>query len=224
MARKQMFEGGTKNRIMEVGSKLFFEKGFDGTSVREIMKEVGADIGAFYYYYKTKDELFSDVLDNFFAPYKVNFEKIVVDCEDRPYRAIYGFFEYVKKETYLFRQKYANNIHRTVRWAIREQTLTVIEPYLERIIYILIKYGADPIMNPHLTAIFLAHGVGSIILHENSDFVEDSTTQMRKTVNLIMGLDKEIADKMFDNEIDEEEFNKIMSGKTEKKRQADELD
>lgn len=45
MARKQMFEGGTKNRIIEVGNRLFFEKGFDGTGIREIMKEVGADVG-----------------------------------------------------------------------------------------------------------------------------------------------------------------------------------
>ena len=73
MARKQMFEGGTKNRIIEVGNRLFFEKGFDGTGIREIMKEVGADVGAFYYYYKSKDELFEDVLNNFFAPYEVDF-------------------------------------------------------------------------------------------------------------------------------------------------------
>ena len=64
MARKQKFEGGTKNKILETGSRLFFEKGFDGTGIREIMKEVGADVGAFYYYYKSKDELLSDMYHN----------------------------------------------------------------------------------------------------------------------------------------------------------------
>lgn len=147
MARKQMFEGGTKNRIIEVGNRLFFEKGFDGTGIREIMKEVGADVGAFYYYYKSKDELFEDVLNNFFAPYEVDFEKIASEAEQRPYRALLRFFEYVKLSTREFRAKYDGHIHKTVRWAIREQTLTVLEPYIERIINILISYGGKPTMN-----------------------------------------------------------------------------
>lgn len=209
MARKQMFEGGTKNRIIEVGSRLFFEKGFDGTGIREIMKEVGADVGAFYYYYKSKDELFDDVLNNFFAPYEVDFERIANEAEQRPYRALLRFFEYVKQSTREFREKYEGHIHRTVRWAIREQTLTVLEPYIERIINILIGHGATPTMDAHTMAIFLSHGIGSVILHEDSDWVDTTTDDMRRTTNLIMGLDEEISKKMFDNSISEEEFNKM---------------
>lgn len=204
-----MFEGGTKNRILEVGNRLFFEKGFDGTGVREIMKEVGADVGAFYYYYKSKDELFEDVLNNFFAPYEVDFEKIASEAEHRPYRALLRFFEYVKLSTREFRAKYDGHIHKTVRWAIREQTLTVLEPYIERIINILISYGGKPTMNAHTMAIFLSHGVGSVILHEESDWIDSTTDDMRKTVNLIMGLDEDVSKKMFDNSISEEDFNKM---------------
>lgn len=209
MARKQMFEDGTKNRIIEVGNRLFFEKGFDGTGIREIMKEVGADVGAFYYYYKSKDELFEDVLNNFFAPYEVDFEKIASEAEQRPYRALLRFFEYVKLSTREFRAKYDGHIHKTVRWAIREQTLTVLEPYIERIINILISYGGKPTMNAHTMAIFLSHGVGSVILHEESDWVDSTTDDMRKTVNLIMGLDEDVSKKMFDNSISEEDFKKM---------------
>lgn len=206
LARKQMFEGGTKNRIIEVGRKLFFENGYDGTGIRTIMKEVGADIGAFYYYYRSKDELFEDVLSNFFAPYESDFERIASEAEQRPYRALMRFFGYVKLSTREFREKYDGNIHKTVRWAIREQTLTVIEPYIERIINVLIGYGAKPKMDAHTMAIFLSHGVGSVILHEDADWVDSVTDELRKTVNSIMGLDEEIAAKMFDDGVTEEEF------------------
>ena len=50
MPRRQQIEGGTKNKILEVGRRMFFENGFDGTGVRAIMREVGLDVGAFYYY------------------------------------------------------------------------------------------------------------------------------------------------------------------------------
>ena len=198
MARKPKFEGGTKNRILEVASHMFFEKGFDGTSVRGIMSEVGGEIGLFYYYYKSKDDLFSNVLDNFFEPYKKDFEVIVEEANNKPYRSLLRFFIYIKNGVREFRSKYANNMHRTVRWAIREQTLTLIEPYIEEIINILIKFGAKPRMDAKLMAVFLAHGVGSVILHENSDWVDSVTDEVRKTVNVIMGLDDETSKKMFE--------------------------
>ena len=71
MPRKQRFEGGTKNRIIAVGGRLFFERGFDGTGIRQIMKAVGADVGGFYYYFKSKDELVIQVTSSVDAQYSV---------------------------------------------------------------------------------------------------------------------------------------------------------
>ena len=76
MPRRQQIEGGTKNKILEVGRRMFFENGFDGTGVRAIMREVGLDVGAFYYYFKTKDELFDAIMADFFAPYRRDFQQI----------------------------------------------------------------------------------------------------------------------------------------------------
>ena len=41
MARKQKFDGGTANEIARVAVKEFFEKGFDGTSMRSIADAAG---------------------------------------------------------------------------------------------------------------------------------------------------------------------------------------
>ena len=128
MPRKQRFEGGTKNRIIAVGGRLFFERGFDGTGIRQIMKAVGADVGGFYYYFKSKDELFDAVLENFFVPIKEGFARIADSVGDDPAATLLEFFRYVRQITVDFREKYEENMHRTVRWAIREQTLTVMEP------------------------------------------------------------------------------------------------
>lgn len=193
MPRKQMFEGGTKNKILEVGGRLFFENGFDGTGVRAIMKEVGADVGVFYYYYKNKDELFDEVLDKFFMEYRNGFGNVVEIASKKPFLALYEFFDYVQLITKEFREKYEGKMHRTVRWAIREQTLTEMEPYIEKIINIMIEYGANPQMDAHLSAIFLSHGVGSVILHEDSDWVDSVKCELRKTVNLLMGITEDIS-------------------------------
>lgn len=198
MARKPMYDGGTQNKIIEVASRLFFENGFDGTSIRGIMREVGGEIGLFYYYFKTKDALFTEVLEHFFEPYKKDFEALVEEARQKPYQALLRFFLYIKREVRTFREQYADHMHRTVRWAIREQTLTVIEPYIEDIIRILVSYGAQPKMEIRVTAVFLAHGVGSVLLHEDADWVDEATGEIRKTVNMIMGLDEEASRTMFE--------------------------
>ena len=200
MPRKPKFDGGTKNRMLEVATKMFFEKSYEGTSVRDIVKEVGCEVGLFYYYYKTKDDLFTDVMEHFFEPYKKDFEALVEETKLSPNRALFRFFEYMKKKVIEFREKYSANMHRTIRWAIREQSLTVIEPYLEEIIQILVDDGAQLKMDVHLTAIFLAHGIGSVILHEDAEYVEKTTNQLRKVVHLIMGLSEERIKEMFGDE------------------------
>lgn len=197
MARKPRYDGGTKNKMIEVGTKLFFEKGFDGTCIRNITDELDCEVGLFYYYYKTKDDLFSDVLDNFFEPYKKDFSALVESARQNPDKALLRFFNYMKTQVREFRSRFEGNMHRTVRWAIREQALTVIEPYIEQIIVILIGDGAMPVMDTKLTAVFLSHGVGSVILHEDADWVDSCSNQIRKTVNMIMGLSPDRAKQMF---------------------------
>ena len=106
----------------------------------------------------------------------------------------------MKREVILFREKYAKNMHKTVRWAIREHALTLIEPYIERIIVKLVEEGAKPRMDTHAMAIFLSHGIGSVILHEDAEWVASVTDELRKTVNLLMGLTEEEAEEMFSSE------------------------
>ena len=48
----------TLERIHEAAKKEFLEKGFLGASLRTIVKLAGATTGAFYGYYRSKEELF----------------------------------------------------------------------------------------------------------------------------------------------------------------------
>jgi len=50
-----------KDKLREAAIELFERKGFKETSVQEIVEAVGATKGAFYYYYKSKEELLRDI-------------------------------------------------------------------------------------------------------------------------------------------------------------------
>lgn len=67
MARKKVTDGGKREQIVAAAMDCFLEKGYDGTSVRSIMKKAGGEIGLFYYYFQNKDDAFDKVLDLFLA-------------------------------------------------------------------------------------------------------------------------------------------------------------
>lgn len=196
MPRRQQIEGGTKNKILEVGRRMFFENGFDGTGVRAIMREVGLDVGAFYYYFKTKDELFDAIMADFFAPYRRDFQQIADGARQAPYQSLLRFFYYLYEQVQEFRAHYEGKMHCTVRWAIREQMLTVIEPYLEELLNVMTEHGANPCMEIRTMAVFLAHGVGNCLLHEDTQWVASTAEELRRTVNTLLGIDEEISRKM----------------------------
>lgn len=187
MARKQKFEGGTKNRIIEVGSKMFLENGFDGTGIRAIMEGVGADVGVFYYYFNTKDELFTDVLARILEPYRPEFEQLVESAKADPFEGLFRLFERLQSAATEFRSNYGDNLHRSVHWSLRSQVLDGIEPYVEEIISMIVENGATPVMDIHTSAVYLANAIGSCYLSEETAWLNVAKPQIAQSVEILMG-------------------------------------
>ena len=59
----------TKERILDTATNLFSTHGFSGTSIDDILTAVGITKGAFYHYFKSKDNLCETVLDITIAQY-----------------------------------------------------------------------------------------------------------------------------------------------------------
>lgn len=55
----------TKSRIVAAAWKLFYEHGYDDTTVEEIVEESGTSKGSFYHYFSGKDALLSSLSDLF---------------------------------------------------------------------------------------------------------------------------------------------------------------
>jgi len=56
-------KGKIRKEILEVAVTIFAEKGYEATSVDEIVEKAGIAKGTFYYYFRTKEELFHEIID-----------------------------------------------------------------------------------------------------------------------------------------------------------------
>ncbi len=60
--RSRSSSGATKEIILDAAEKVFAERGFHGTTIREVFKEAGLNSGLMTYYFSSKDELFTQAV------------------------------------------------------------------------------------------------------------------------------------------------------------------
>ena len=62
MSKTERPDSYTKRMIIESSMKIFADKGFNGTSMRDIAKAVGITLPTIYYYFGNKEDLYQSVL------------------------------------------------------------------------------------------------------------------------------------------------------------------
>lgn len=77
-------ERTTLEKILTVAKLEFLQKGFQGASLRNIVKKAGVTTGAFYGYFKSKDELFEALVKDQYAGLLEMYREILTDFEQMP--------------------------------------------------------------------------------------------------------------------------------------------
>ena len=77
-------ESVTLEKILEVARAEFLEKGFRGASLREVVKKAGVTTGAFYGYFKSKEELFDALVKKHADHIKGIYDEILSEFEKIP--------------------------------------------------------------------------------------------------------------------------------------------
>lgn len=57
----------TVEKILQISAKLFIEKGYDNTSIQDIVNELQMTKGAIYHHFKSKEELLQKITTTYFS-------------------------------------------------------------------------------------------------------------------------------------------------------------
>lgn len=76
----------TRAKIVEYSTKLFLEKGYKGVTMSDILKATNLSKGAFYHHFKSKEELFVELMQNLVN----DFSEIPYDTLDKS--SLYNFY------------------------------------------------------------------------------------------------------------------------------------
>lgn len=96
----ELIKNKSKSKILDAGLKLFIEKGLLATSVSEIASLAGISKGLMYHYYKSKEELYYELVNN------------AINSSSEYMLAIFDVDKSPKEKIKLISQKMMDNINR----------------------------------------------------------------------------------------------------------------
>lgn len=179
MPRKAVLEGGKRDEIIYAAMELFFEKGFEATSVRMILERVGGEVGMFYHYFKSKEELFQVVVERFFEDYQKRFLQLAQACNSRDefMQRLLSNYE----ESMLQFQSLSENLHWTIQYAMAAKTIEELKPI---VMQLLIRWGYREDIPADMLAGQLLYGI-SATLH-SPDYVRMTLDEKKKMLELLI--------------------------------------
>ncbi|WP_313344594.1 TetR/AcrR family transcriptional regulator [Sedimentibacter sp.] len=77
MARSADKHDDKKRELLSIAEKLFMEKGYQKTSLDDILRASGISKGGFYHYFKSKDEVLSESINNMIDEVLAILQKVV---------------------------------------------------------------------------------------------------------------------------------------------------
>ena len=83
----------TRARIIQVGTEVFSEKGFNSTGIEEILLRAKAPKGVFYHHFKSKEEFGLEVISNYEQLWKLRLDRIFSDKECGPLQRLRNYIE-----------------------------------------------------------------------------------------------------------------------------------
>lgn len=89
----------SKEQIMSIALSLFLKKPYKEVSIQEITDTMGVTKGAFYYYFKSKEELFSQITDQYLIMNQLNFEKLNTNSLNEFYHSYFDCFTSIDKKS-----------------------------------------------------------------------------------------------------------------------------
>lgn len=135
--RKYILRGGivdmkinpTKQKVVDAAASLFFQKGFHGTSVRDIAENASVNVSLISYYFNSKQGLLEYAVTNYYEMYLKFLEEQLADHEDLHHveklkTVIYAIIQY--KTDYFQLTSFINRELSLDSTFVREMTVTYL--------------------------------------------------------------------------------------------------
>jgi len=87
----------TKSALLEAGTKIMLEKGYNNTGIQEVLELTGVPKGSFYYYFDSKEDFALQIIDYFDTNYAQHLGQFLDDKRLSPVERLRAYCEEGRK-------------------------------------------------------------------------------------------------------------------------------
>ena len=184
MARKAVLEGGKRDEILDKAIFLFAQNGYEGTSVRMILKEVGGEIGMFYHYFSSKEELFDCAMKRFMQQQGELFSKLLENGSiGTPKERLQALLKTYAESMSKFRALTNDTLHWSMKCTLHDLTVETMIPAVKSILNELCV-GVTNDIEIDFLAQYVLKGISGV-LHDESFAALPMAVQYEVIIKLI---------------------------------------
>jgi len=163
----------TKGKIIEEAEKLFIQNGYQSVSMNMIADKIKITKPALYYYFKNKEDLYSQILKNLFEEFHQEIDKALVLDKDLPDKLhniarIYVSFSFKKKNFIrIVMQGLSHRDKKAIKKMMeaREKIISRIEPLVKKILF----YNGDAKSDSRLATCMFLGAMNAVVAEKVMD-------------------------------------------------------
>jgi len=177
-----------RQELIEIALKQFLENGYEKTSVRSILKEADGEIGMFYHYFKSKNEIYEAALEHYNEKYIAKFTEIVNAAGLSFKEKLNQIFTRLPGSISEYSLMYTDQVNFEIITVLHSRTLLKMVPLFERIILEGLEKNVvnAPIPNTHLLSQFILFGMSAIIHDIEVSSMEEKFCHIKALLSKIL--------------------------------------
>lgn len=189
MGRRKSDPEIRKMEFVRAAEELFREKGLDKTSIKDIANKVGVTHAAFFYYYKSKDEIFKDVVAYHLGQYEQAVKDLVADKNLSAVKKLQIILD-MSLGSGRNDNKFVKHMHAEGNSAIHEQYVRrsqeIFIPMITRIVEQGVEEGTFDVPYPREAVEYMIHVFDSLDEMFYQPLSNDEYYRKMRTLELIM--------------------------------------
>lgn len=169
-----------RNELIETALKQFLAFGYEKTSIRSILKEVGGEIGMFYHYFESKQEIYEEALKLFNDEYIKQLKKDIGLAQGSFTEKVKMIFKSLELTLNSFQILKTTEVDPELLVVLHRNTLLTAVPIFEK--FLVDQKNENSITIPDVNERFLAEfvlfGISAIIHDEKEKNFKVKTEQI----------------------------------------------
>lgn len=119
--------GETREKIIKAATKVFFEYGYEETSVRMIQEEANVVTGSFYHFFPSKELLFEVVIERFLGGYSERINEVLENEELGIVECMEAILKEMQNSASIYYEiLQGDKLHWTIQHALHNRTIEAI--------------------------------------------------------------------------------------------------